>query len=164
MLRPPGDDIENSPANSITSVNSIASLLREKLQVCFLYSSFVLVTFPVIKNIGFLYFSFQHLPQTIREKKSPDYKTKCFVALLFITIVVLIVTSYVLYQQKILAGAYFEKIKLNHVNRMMRIYDPLGNDIVRASLGTSLNYDKVLPCLPKDKRQDGSICLEWMHR
>lgn len=33
MLRPPGDDIENSPANSITSVNSIASLLREKLQV-----------------------------------------------------------------------------------------------------------------------------------
>lgn len=35
MLRPPGDDIENSPANSITSVNSIASLLREKLQVFF---------------------------------------------------------------------------------------------------------------------------------
>lgn len=33
MLKPPGEDIENSPANSITSVNSIASLLKEKLQV-----------------------------------------------------------------------------------------------------------------------------------
>nr|CAI5849212.1 unnamed protein product [Callosobruchus analis] len=36
MQKGPGDDIEaanHSPANSITSVNSIASLLREKIQV-----------------------------------------------------------------------------------------------------------------------------------
>lgn len=47
---------------------------------------------------------------------------------------------------------------------MMRIYDGQGNDIVRATLGTTLNYDKVLPCLPLDNKNDGSICLEWMHR
>lgn len=76
----------------------------------------------------------------------------------------LIVTSYALYQQKLLAGAYFEKIKLNHVNRVMRIYDLQGNDIVKATLGTTINYDKVLPCLPANNRDDGSICLEWMHR
>lgn len=107
---------------------------------------------------------FQSLPQTIREKKSSEYKTKGFVALLFITIVVLIVTSYALYQQKVLAGAYFEKIKINHVNRVMRIYDQQGNDIVKATLGTTINYDKVLPCLPADNKDDGSICLEWMYR
>lgn len=73
-------------------------------------------------------------------------------------------TSYVLYQQKVLSGAYFEKIKLNHVDRVMRIYDGNGNDQIRATLGTSLNYEKVLPCLPMNKKDDGSICLEWMHR
>lgn len=63
-----------------------------------------------------------------------------------------------------LAGAYFEKIKFNHANRLMRVYDHQGNDIIRATLGISLNYDKVLPCLPIDNKNDGSICLEWMHR
>jgi hypothetical protein len=35
MLKPPGEDESgsNSPANSITSINSLASLLREKMQV-----------------------------------------------------------------------------------------------------------------------------------
>ncbi|XP_074028988.1 myogenesis-regulating glycosidase isoform X2 [Leptinotarsa decemlineata] len=137
MLKPPGDDIENSPANSVTSVNSIASLLKEKIQ---------------------------NLPQTIRKKKSPEYKTKIFVTLLFITIVILIVTAYFLYNQKVLAKAYFERIKFNKVKRLMKIHNNEGVEIVHASLGINLDYDTVLPCLPIDNKDDGSLCLEWMHR
>ncbi|CAH1099618.1 unnamed protein product [Psylliodes chrysocephalus] len=140
MLKPPGDDLEaaaNSPANSITSVNSIASLLREKIQ---------------------------NLPQTFRKKKSPEYKTKIFVGLLFIAIIVLIVTAYFLYHQKVLAKVYFGKMKLNKAKRTLKIYNKDGVDIVQLSLGTTINYDNVLPCLPMDVRDDGSLCLEWMHR
>lgn len=39
-----------------------------------------------------------------------------------------------------------------------------GIEIINARLGTTLNFDKVLPCLPQDERRDGSICLEWMDR
>ncbi|KAG5886008.1 hypothetical protein JTB14_018425 [Gonioctena quinquepunctata] len=140
MLKPPGDDIENgvnSPANSVTSVNSIASLLKEKIQ---------------------------NFPQTIRKKKSPEYKTKIFVIVLFITIVVLIVTAYFLYNQKVLSKAYFKKVKFNDAKRVMTVYNNESVPILHATLGTTLNYDIVLPCLPVDVKDDGSRCLEWMHR
>lgn len=140
MLSPPelGDfSGSNSPANSVTSVNSLASLLREKIQ---------------------------NLPQTIRKKKSSDYKIKIFVVLLFITIVVLICCAYFLYHQKILAKAYFEKIKFNKDKRIMKIFNNDGIEIINARLGTTLNFNKVLPCLPHDDRHDGSICLEWMDK
>ncbi|CAG9857402.1 unnamed protein product [Phyllotreta striolata] len=140
MLRPPADELEaaaNSPANSITSVNSIASLLREKIQ---------------------------NLPQTLRKKKSPEYKTKIFVGLLFVAIVVLIVTAYCLYHQKVLAKVYFGNMKLNKAKRTVKIFSENGGDIVQIQLGTTLDYDNVLPCLSKDQRNDGSLCLEWMNR
>ncbi|XP_076259597.1 myogenesis-regulating glycosidase isoform X2 [Rhynchophorus ferrugineus] len=140
MLSPPDlNDFagNHSPANSITSVNSLASLLREKIQ---------------------------NLPQTIRKKKSNDYKIKVFVAFLFLTIVVLVCCAYFLYHQKILAKAYFERIKFNKNDRIMKIYNDDGLEIINAHLGTTLNYDNVLPCLPSDEKNDGSICLEWMDR
>ncbi|XP_018567026.1 myogenesis-regulating glycosidase isoform X2 [Anoplophora glabripennis] len=139
MLTIPGDEESGStsPANSVTSINSLASLLREKIQ---------------------------SLPQSLRKKKSTEYKTKIFVVLLLIAIIVLIVTAYFLYSQKILAKAYFEKIKFNKLKRHMRIYNNLGNELLFAKLGTTIRYEKVLPCLPTNKRHDGSICLEWMHR
>ncbi|XP_063908842.1 myogenesis-regulating glycosidase isoform X3 [Zophobas morio] len=137
MLKPPGEDESgsNSPANSITSINSLASLLREKMQM---------------------------LPATLRKKKTTDYKTRIFVALLFITIVVLIFCAYFLYHQKVLQKAYFQKIKFNKIKRIMKIYNNEGAEIIRARLGTTINYDKALPCLPIDEKHDGSICSEWM--
>ncbi|XP_066262910.1 myogenesis-regulating glycosidase isoform X2 [Euwallacea similis] len=140
MLTPPdpSDFVGgNSSGNSITSVNSLASLLKEKIQ---------------------------NLPQTIRKKKSNDYKIKVFVMFLFITIVVLICCAYFLYNQKVLAKAYFERIKFNKNKRLMKIYNKDGTELLNARLGTTINYDKVLPCLPQDERRDGSICLEWMDR
>ncbi|XP_049820816.1 myogenesis-regulating glycosidase isoform X3 [Aethina tumida] len=137
MLRPPGDEESgsNSPAHSVTSNNSFASLLREKIQV---------------------------VPE-VWKKKSPDYKTRIFVGILFITIVVLIICAYFLYHQKILHKAYFEKIKLNNVKKVMRIYDDDGVEVIKVRLGTTLNYDKSLPCLPEHVKNDSSKCLEWMH-
>jgi hypothetical protein len=137
MLKPPGEDESgsNSPANSITSINSLASLLREKMQM---------------------------LPATLRKKKSPDYKTRIFVCLLFITIVVLIFCAYFLYHQKVLQKAYFQKIKFNKIKRIMKIYNNDGQEVIRGKLGTTIKYDKALPCLPSDEKHDGSICSEWM--
>ncbi|XP_030756966.1 myogenesis-regulating glycosidase [Sitophilus oryzae] len=139
MLSPPDPNDfpgNHSPANSITSVNSLASLLREKIQ---------------------------NLPQTIRKKKSNDYKIKVFVVFLFVVIIVLISCAYTLYNQKILAKAYFERIKLNKNNRIMMIYNNDASEVVHARLGTTINSVNVLPCLPHDER-NGSICMEWMDR
>ncbi|XP_044756321.1 myogenesis-regulating glycosidase isoform X2 [Coccinella septempunctata] len=135
MLRPTGDE-ESSPANSITSNNSLASLLREKMQM---------------------------FPTTLKKKKSPDYKIRIFVGFLFITIIFLVSFAYALYHQKVLQRAYFERIKFNHVKRVMKIFNDDGIEIINAKLGTTLNFDAVHPCLPKDQI-DKSICLEWMQR
>ncbi|KAF5283626.1 hypothetical protein FQA39_LY17275 [Lamprigera yunnana] len=139
MLKPTGydDDRSNSPANSITSINSLASLLREKMQV---------------------------FPGALRKKKPRDYKIRACVAFLFLTIVFLVTLAYVLYQQKILQRAYFEKIKFNTVDRAIKIYNTDGADVIRGRLGTTMNYKEAHSCLPTDEREDGSICLEWMDR
>ncbi|XP_045467936.1 myogenesis-regulating glycosidase isoform X3 [Harmonia axyridis] len=136
MLRATGDE-ESSPANSITSNNSLSSLLREKMQMW-----------------G---------PSTFKKKKSPDYKIRIFVGFLLLTIVFLVSFAYVLYHQKVLQRAYFERIKFNHVKRMMKIFNDDGLAIINAKLGTTLNFDAVHPCLPKDQIEK-SICLEWMQR
>ncbi|KAF5289192.1 hypothetical protein FQR65_LT00078 [Abscondita terminalis] len=139
MLKPNGDDDErsNSPANSITSINSLASLLREKMQV---------------------------LPGVLRKKKPHDYKIRACVAFLFLTIVFLVTLAYVLYQQKVLQRAYFEKIKFNKGDRVMKIYNADGMDAIRGRLGIKMNYKEAHSCMPTDERKDGSICLEWMDR
>ncbi|KAF2901313.1 hypothetical protein ILUMI_04874 [Ignelater luminosus] len=139
MLKPSGDDDSrsNSPANSITSINSLASLLREKMQV---------------------------FPGVLKKKKPHDYKIRASVAFLFLMIVFLVSLAYILYQQKVLQRAYFEKIKFNKVDRLIKIYNTEGIDVIRGRLGTTMNYDKVHSCLPTDERNDGSICLEWMNR
>lgn len=108
---------------------------------------------------------FQMLPTTLRKKKPKDYKIRAFVGILFLAIIFLVGVAYILYQQKVLQRAYFDKIKFNKVKRIMKIYNVEGTDvIIRGRLGTTFQYDKVHPCLPEDDRNDGSICLEWMDR
>lgn len=43
-------------------------------------------------------------------------------------------------------------------------YLSLGIEILNARIGTTLNYDKVMPCLEQDELDSGSICFEWMDR
>lgn len=104
------------------------------------------------------------LPTTLRKKKPTDYKIRAFVGILFLTVIFLVGLAYVLYQQKVLQRAYFDKIKFNKAKRVMKIFNADGVEIIKGRLGTTLNYDKVYPCLPQDDRGDGSICMEWMER
>lgn len=63
-----------------------------------------------------------------------------------------------------LQRAYFEKIKLNKDKRIIVIYNDDGMEIIKGRLGTTLNYNTVLNCLPTDQRKDKSHCFEWMGR
>ncbi|CAB3244196.1 unnamed protein product [Arctia plantaginis] len=130
------DDDEYSPSNSVTSVNSLASLLREKLQ---------------------------SIPQKIR-KKPTDYKLRAFVALMFLAVVFFVSFAYVLYHQQALTKAYFNNVQFNEPKRLIRIFNKDDVEILRASLAVNLRGKvKAYPCLPEHRRNDGSECLEWLH-
>ncbi|XP_053670706.1 myogenesis-regulating glycosidase [Anopheles nili] len=122
---------------SITSVNSLASLLKEKMQ---------------------------NVPAIIRKKKreTKDYKLRVFVGMLFLIIVFLVGYAYVMYNQKLLAKSYFDSIKFHKKTRSFRLLDGKGTmDILTGVLGTTLNNEQPYNCLPKDLKDDGSVCYEW---
>ncbi|KAL0820832.1 hypothetical protein ABMA28_005505 [Loxostege sticticalis] len=129
------DDDEYSPSNSVTSVNSLASLLREKLQ---------------------------SIPQKIR-KKPTDYKLRAFVGLMFLAVAFFVGFAYVLYHQQALTKAYFNSVQFNEPKRLVRIFNNDEVEILRAKLAVSIpGKGEVYPCLPEHRRSDGSVCLEWL--
>ncbi|XP_050068491.1 myogenesis-regulating glycosidase isoform X2 [Anopheles maculipalpis] len=121
---------------SITSVNSLASLLKEKMQ---------------------------NVPAIIRKKKreTKDYKLRVFVGMLFLIIVFLVGYAYVMYNQKLLAKSYFESIKFHKKTRNFRLLDGKSAELLTGVLGTSLTIEQPYNCLPKDLKDDGSVCYEW---
>ncbi|XP_014249264.1 myogenesis-regulating glycosidase isoform X3 [Cimex lectularius] len=130
---------DHSPGNSITSVNSISSLLKEKL----------LMTFPRALK---------------RRKKPKEYKLRVFVTMLFFAIVFLVTFAHIFYHQQVLQRAYFEKIRFNKEERIVRLYNNEGVEIALGYLGVDLRGDdRVHQCLPQDQKKD-IVCLEWMHR
>ncbi|XP_038221331.1 myogenesis-regulating glycosidase isoform X2 [Zerene cesonia] len=130
------DDDEYSPSNSVTSVNSLASLLKEKLQ---------------------------SIPQKMR-KKPTDYKLRAFVLLMFLAVAFFIGFAYTLYHQKALTKAYFESVQFNEPKRLIRIFNTDDVEILRAYLAVDLHgKQKAFPCLPEHRLSDGSECLEWLN-
>uniref|UniRef100_A0A1B6CHQ1 Glycoside hydrolase family 31 N-terminal domain-containing protein n=1 Tax=Clastoptera arizonana TaxID=38151 RepID=A0A1B6CHQ1_9HEMI len=128
------DMIENSPGNSITSINSISSLLKEKLMMT--------------------------LPRAMRHQKPKEYKLQGFVAMLFLTVVFLIGFAHVFYHQQVLQRAYFDKIRFNNKERLCRVFNTEGQEIALGYLGTELpETDKVFNCLPEDQRYGGGRTL-----
>ncbi|KAH8266755.1 hypothetical protein KR026_005518 [Drosophila bipectinata] len=122
---------------SITSVNSLASLLREKMQA---------------------------FPQLIRKKKreTKDYKIKIFVIIMFFIIIFLIGYAYVAYHQQLLTKSYFQKIKFNSKDRILRILSHEDKEVISGQLGVTLGYDTApFHCLEEQRRSDGSVCIEW---
>ncbi|OWR45565.1 hypothetical protein KGM_205602 [Danaus plexippus plexippus] len=129
------DEDEYSPSNSVTSVNSLASLLKEKLQ---------------------------SIPQKIR-KKPTDYKLRAFVGLMFLAVVFFVGFAYVLYHRQALTTAYFERVQFNEPKRLIRVYNQDDVEILKARLGVDLHgQHKSFPCLPQHRRR-GSECREWLH-
>ncbi|XP_037726255.1 myogenesis-regulating glycosidase isoform X3 [Drosophila subpulchrella] len=122
---------------SITSVNSLASLLREKMQA---------------------------FPQLIRKKKreTKDYKIKIFVIIMFFMIIFLIGYAYVAYHQQMLTKSYFQKIKFNSHDRIFRILSHEDKEVISGQLGVTLGFDTApFHCLEENRRSDGSVCIEW---
>ncbi|XP_058061827.1 SITS-binding protein isoform X1 [Anopheles bellator] len=121
---------------SITSINSLASLLKEKMQ---------------------------NVPAIIRKKKreTKDYKLRAFVGFLFLVIVFLVGYAYVMYNQKLLSKSYFESIKFHKKTRNIRVLDGKGGELLTGVLGTTLSIEQPYNCLPKNLRDDGSVCYEW---
>lgn len=105
---------------------------------------------------------FQAFPQFVRKKKRTrkDFKIKLFVSILFLLIVFLVGYAYIMYHQQLLARSYFDKIKFNSNTRAFKIFDEAGKDIVTGSLAVNL-YGRSYPCLPEDRLDDGSVCMEW---
>lgn len=91
----------NSAAPSITSINSLASLLKEKMQVRFTLGIEFVTAFSlllILKNLHLLIQ--QALPSMIRKRKKPkDYKIRAFVAILFLVIVFLVSQRTFLHKQ-----------------------------------------------------------------
>lgn len=47
---------------------------------------------------------------------------------------------------------------------MVRLYDYEDNELLAGVLGNTIYSDLVFKCLPEDELNDGSVCMEWMHR
>uniref|UniRef100_A0A0K8T0D7 Family 31 glucosidase KIAA1161 n=1 Tax=Lygus hesperus TaxID=30085 RepID=A0A0K8T0D7_LYGHE len=133
------DITDPSPGNSISSVNSISSLLKEKIMMS--------------------------LPKALKRRKKPkEYKLRAFVAFLFLAIVGLVGFAHVFYHQQVLQRAYFEKIRFNKEDRVVKLYNKDGVEIALGYLGVHLpQNDRVFPCLHSNNRK-GKLCLEWMHK
>ncbi|XP_046432463.1 myogenesis-regulating glycosidase [Neodiprion fabricii] len=127
--------------STITSVNSISSLLKEKLQLS--------------------------IPQALRSSKkqqNADYRLRAFVGILFFSIVFLIGFAYVYYNQHVLQRAYFELFSFNKNDRTMHVYSRKGVELISARLGEGILPETgVFPCLPHHDRP-GSVCLEWLQQ
>ncbi|KAJ9599273.1 hypothetical protein L9F63_010275, partial [Diploptera punctata] len=131
-------DGDLSPQNSITSINSISSLLKEKLALSF--------------------------PAMLRKKRPQEYKLRAFVGILFLCIVFLVGFAYVFYHQQVLQRAYFESIRFNNEERVVRIFNDAGKEIMYGFLGRDLGPDRAFHCLPQNIKDDSSVCMEWMHK
>lgn len=67
-----------------------------------------------------------------------------------------------MYHQKVLTRSYFEKAKFNKVDKIFRIYNNKGDEILTGQLGTTFNSEKPpFHCHEEDMLNDGSVCLEW---
>ncbi|XP_076644514.1 myogenesis-regulating glycosidase isoform X2 [Halictus rubicundus] len=138
QLELPGGQSANS---TITSVNSISSLLKEKLQMS--------------------------LPQALRSSKkrqNADYRLRAFVGILFLCVVFLVGFAHIYYTQHVLQRAYFDKFRFNKNERMMHVYSSTGTEVIAARLGEGIPPDTgVFPCLPHHQKPD-SVCLEWLQQ
>ncbi|XP_026675374.1 myogenesis-regulating glycosidase isoform X2 [Ceratina calcarata] len=127
--------------STITSVNSISSLLKEKLQL-----------------------SIPHALRSSKKRQNADYRLRAFVGMLFLCVVFLVGFAHIYYTQHVLQRAYFDKFRFNKNERVMHVYSSTGAEVIAARLGEGIAADTgVFPCLPHHQKQD-SVCLEWLQQ
>ncbi|XP_035716497.1 myogenesis-regulating glycosidase isoform X3 [Folsomia candida] len=104
------------------------------------------------------------IPKIFHKRKPKEYKLQVFVAILFLTIILLVGSIYVIHQEKELQKSYFDRIRFSHKDRRIRVSNEKGKDILTGILGANLaKKDKAWPCLKQDEKP-GHTCLEWMNK
>ncbi|PSN44064.1 hypothetical protein C0J52_15921 [Blattella germanica] len=63
-----------------------------------------------------------------------------------------------------LARAYFQSIRFNNEERLVRVFNNEVKEIMYGHLGIHLGSDRAFRCLPQDIKDDMSVCMEWMHK
>lgn len=103
------------------------------------------------------------VPSLIKRKKktSKDFNIKAFVAVLFLVIVFLIGYAYVMYNQKVLAKLYFDRIKFENDFRHIRVLDANNQDVLSGRLGLMHLGSKPFRCLKETSLDPGTLCVEW---
>lgn len=104
------------------------------------------------------------VPSLIKKKKrsSKDFNIKAFVAILFLVIVFLIGYAYIMYNQKVLAKLYFDRIKFDNEFRKIRIYnEDKDQEMISGSIGLMSLGSKPFRCLKETNLDPGTLCLEW---
>lgn len=104
------------------------------------------------------------VPSLIKKKKksSKDFNIKAFVAILFLVIVFLIGYAYIMYNQKVLAKLYFDRIKFDKEFRKIRVYDEAKDlELISGSLGLMPLASKPFRCLKETNLEPNTLCLEW---
>lgn len=66
--------------------------------------------------------------------------------------------AYIMYNHKIMSRLYFENIKFNQENRLLRVFDSKGNDVLSGSIGLPLGNAKPFKC--REMPEEG-VCWEW---
>ncbi|CAG7823847.1 unnamed protein product [Allacma fusca] len=104
------------------------------------------------------------IPEVFRKKKPREYKLQVFVAFLFLTIMLLVGSIYVIHKEKELQKAYFEQIRFSGKERKIRVVNKKTTEVLTGILGINFNKkDKPWPCLTENMKAN-STCLEWMNR
>ncbi|XP_050525580.1 myogenesis-regulating glycosidase [Daktulosphaira vitifoliae] len=134
------NDDTDASMNSLTSVNSISSLLREKLML--------------------------NIQKMTKDKKSrADYKLRVFIIFLFVVIVCLLKFAHIYYDRHVLQRAYFKHTRFNKEDRFLRLYSIDGHEIAFGQLGMELaEKEKTFDCLTEHNKLDGMQCFEWMKK
>lgn len=103
------------------------------------------------------------VPSLIKRKKksSKDFNIKAFVAILFLVIVFLVGYAYIMYNQKVLAKLYFDRIKFDKEFRHIRVFDAKDQDVISGRLGLMRLGSKPFRCLKDTNLDPGTLCLEW---
>lgn len=64
-----------------------------------------------------------------------------------------------MYNHKVMSRLYFEKIKFSKEDRLLKVFDEKGIDVLTGGLGLTLGTNQPFVC--QEKTFDGSFCWEW---
>jgi len=97
-------------------------------------------------------------------KRPREYKLRAFVGVLFLVITLLVTFAHIFYYQELLKKAYLDRIRFAEEERLMRVYDDMGLEVIRGYMGDTYRMGKAYDCHEKNRPSNATLCLEWMYQ